>query len=357
MAMSIKAFIAAITVSVILISIACGMLSVEVAEANPFFMFHLVDQVPGTIPPNITISSPKNNTVYSLDNIIVTFNVDRPQLDGCRGTAIIDVKYTLDGGTTQAFSIWRGNSASNSNAIPEYNTTFTLPSLPTGNHSLTVYAEGVVYVVDLDIFFINSSSTTFFATGTQPNEPSPSLSVSPTPPNYPIPTEIPLPSPSLSPSPSPSPIPTPSLSPTQTPTLVVTVDSPRNETYLSNRIPVSVSASDPNLQIGPQSVAYLLDGGPQVIVGTTETLGMHNLSNSTVLSLPDGSHSLVGVGITWFNGADGVFYSQPVYFTVDTNPLYTGNTLLIIIVGLAIAVVVVGLLVYLAKHRVREVCS
>ena len=176
--MSDKAFIAAITVSLLLISSLAGMLAVEVAEANPFFMFHQVDQVPGTIPPNITIYSPKNNTAYSSNNITVSFNVDRPQLNGCRGTAIIDVKYTLDGATTQAFSIWRGNSASNSNAIPEYNTTFALPSLPAGTHSLTVYADAVVYVVDLDIFFINSSSTTLFATSTQPREPTPTPSPS-----------------------------------------------------------------------------------------------------------------------------------------------------------------------------------
>ena len=201
-----KTFMATITILVFLISLVHGLLVVDVAKANPFFIFHQVDPVPGTIPPNITISSPQNNTVHYSAKISVSFNVSRPLLGTCN-TAIIDIKYTLDSETTQAFSIWRGGSASNGWAIPEFNTTFTSPSLPIGNHQLTVTAEGVVYSGNMDIFFINSSSTTLFAIGTQP------IQLSPTP------TQTPTLAPTLAPSPSPSPTltPTPSPSPSLNP--------------------------------------------------------------------------------------------------------------------------------------------
>src|SRR3989304_6982177 len=192
-AMSNRTFMAAVIILAFLISIVAGMQSVEVAKANPFFIYKTIDPIPGATPPTITILSPENNTVYSSDKITVSFNVSRPLLGTCN-TAIIDVKYTLDNETVQAFSIWRGGSASDSKAIPDFNTTFTLPSLPTGNHNLTVTAEGVVYAGNMSIFFIDGASTTFFATGTQPLQPSPT------------PTQTPTLAPTVTPSPSPTPL-------------------------------------------------------------------------------------------------------------------------------------------------------
>ena len=101
-------------------------------------------------------------------------------------------------------------------------------------------------------------------------------------------------------------------------TLIVTVNSPVDKVYNSYTVAVSISASDPANLTGPESVAYILDGEPQVIIATTP-LGLHSLDGSVVLSLPNGIHEIVGVGITWYNGtADGIFYSEPVHFTVDS---------------------------------------
>lgn len=86
-------------------------------------------------------------------------------------SSIIDIEYTLDNATAQVFSMWNQESAGPEGiaGIPEFNTTFTLPSLPTGNHNLTVSAEGVeLNFSPLEIFYINSSSTTFFTVGTPP---------------------------------------------------------------------------------------------------------------------------------------------------------------------------------------------
>ena len=202
-------------------SAASFTISTQSSQPIPTPIFNYIYPIPGTLPPNITIISPKNNTASYTDQINIGFNVNRPQLDTCNA-AIIDVKYTLDGEAVQAFSIWRGNSASYSYAIPEFSITFTSPSLPSGNHNLTVAAQGIVYAGGSDVFLINSSSTISFATETFPtpnSTPTPTPNPSPSPPSYP--TQTPPPSPSFLPSPSPTtsnpPTQQPTPEPTQTP--------------------------------------------------------------------------------------------------------------------------------------------
>jgi hypothetical protein len=171
-----KSFIATIAILLLLISLLAEIQVGKVAEADPFFIYKTVNPVPGTIPPIITILSPQNNTIYSPNEVIVSFNVSKPQL-AAWDSSIIGVEYTSDNDTIQIFSIWKDGSASSASAIPEFNTTFALPSLPIGNHSLTVKADGVVLKADvLEIFYMNSSSTTFFTVGTPPTpQPSPAL--------------------------------------------------------------------------------------------------------------------------------------------------------------------------------------
>jgi len=101
-------------------------------------------------------------------------------------------------------------------------------------------------------------------------------------------------------------------------TLTVVVNSPQNKTYTTSDIFVFMSAADPEMQIGPEAVAYSLDGAPLVII-REQNLGLHSLDANTTLSLPDGSHNIVGIAITWFGGTvHGNFSSPTVYFTVDT---------------------------------------
>lgn len=73
-------------------------------------------------------------------------------------------------------------------------------------------------------------------------------------------------------------------------TIIVTVNSPQNKVYTSPDVAVSISASDPEMNIGPESIAYSLDGEPQVIIATVP-VGMHSLTGSTVLSLSNGAHT------------------------------------------------------------------
>lgn len=142
-------------------------------------------------------------------------------------------------------------------------------------------------------------------------------------------------------------------------TLIVTVNSPVDKVYTSSSVVISISASDPDNLTGPEAVAYSLDGEPQVIIATAP-LGVHSLNGSTVLSLSNGMHEIVGVGITWYNGtSNGIFYSEPIHFTVDspvdyvpTSPTpfptdYTGigisETEIIIGIAIIVALVIVGL--------------
>ena len=173
-----KSVIAICSIFLLVISILSAM-QVEVVEANPFWIYDLIEPIPGTIPPKITMFSPQNSTVYSSDNITISFYVDKPKLDK-HDSSIINITYTLDDKTVQAFTIWKNGGAGSDSGIPNFNTSFTSPPLSTGNHNLTVYAEGVLFAGGLAIFFMNSSSTIFFTIGTPSLEPSPTQSSIPT---------------------------------------------------------------------------------------------------------------------------------------------------------------------------------
>jgi hypothetical protein len=148
--------------------------AVEVVDANPFFMYQTIDPIPGAIPPTITINSPKNNTVYSPDNLAVSFNVSKPQLDTSIANSptryyayITSIYYTLDNDNeTRVYYNYKNGVGTK--GVPEFNTTLTLPSLSIGSHSITVKAYGIVNPDHLYIFGMESNSTTFFTIETQP---------------------------------------------------------------------------------------------------------------------------------------------------------------------------------------------
>jgi hypothetical protein len=178
---------------VLAVSILIGIQAVEVVDANPFFGMKGIDPVPGTIPPTITMITPLNNTAYSSDEITISFHVTKPQLAGSWST-ITYICYSLDNTEdvndeyVKVYSNYINGEGTV--GVPEFNTTFTIPSLSAGNHVLKVKVSGAVmpntqYVggqwqspnINHGIFSMNSNSTTFFTISTTPT---PSLSPTPT---------------------------------------------------------------------------------------------------------------------------------------------------------------------------------
>jgi hypothetical protein len=99
-----KKLLATTIILTTILAIVVGIQVVKVVDANPFSYYHFIEPDSGTIPPNITIFGPQQNTIYYSDKVAVSFNVSKPQL-GTPETRITNVNYTLDDETVQAYAI------------------------------------------------------------------------------------------------------------------------------------------------------------------------------------------------------------------------------------------------------------
>ena len=154
---------------IILLSILIAVEVVDVAEANPFFMFDYIEPIAGAVPPTIAIYGPMNSTISSSDIVNVSLNITKPEQPGWT-SSIIRVEYCLDNGVPiQLYSIyWSGEGS----GIPEFNTDFSLYLLSAGQHSLKVEAVAAVRSWNTrQIFWIRNASTVFFTVGTEAFRP------------------------------------------------------------------------------------------------------------------------------------------------------------------------------------------
>ena len=158
-----QAALALTLTSALFLSLAVGVLVVKEAKANPFIIFEPATPIPGTIPPIITMSSPKNNTAYTSNPVCFSFNITQPQPPRALESGITSVRYTLDGNLTGLYFCNHYNSNSPP-GLPEfkYSTDLTLPE---GNHTLVLSAVGVVLPGNMTLFSVGSSSTVFFTVG------------------------------------------------------------------------------------------------------------------------------------------------------------------------------------------------
>jgi len=153
---------------VLAVSVLIGIQAVEVVDANPFMSYKNIEPITGTLPPAITIISPLNNTTYSPESVVIKFNVNKPQL-AKSFTSITEVYYSIDNSEeVEVYSQYVNGTGTM--GVPEYNTTFTLPSLPMGTHFLTVKAIGAV-IYQGGIFFMESDATTSFIVSKQILQP------------------------------------------------------------------------------------------------------------------------------------------------------------------------------------------
>jgi len=109
---------------------------VNVIKANPYMMYEDVDPPPGTIPTRITISSPKNNTMYPDKSVNINIRATGPQPPYSKESGIYGLAYNIDNTISQ--SIKKGLYL-----VPEVSYSQTLHDLPVGNHNLTVIAYGL----------------------------------------------------------------------------------------------------------------------------------------------------------------------------------------------------------------------
>lgn len=152
-----------LTVAIILVlsvSLVTGIIIVNDVKANAFFIFKSVPPIPDTIPPIITITSPKNNTIYKSNNVYFSFNISKPQPPISLESGIASVRYTLDNNRTSLYYCTHYNSR-----YPPGLQKFTYSdnlTLPIGKHTLVVEAGGVVLPGNMTIYGSGSSSTVSF---------------------------------------------------------------------------------------------------------------------------------------------------------------------------------------------------
>jgi hypothetical protein len=158
-----KTLLTAAFISVFLLSAVAGTLFVRVGKANPYLRLSVQEgEVPppdGTIPPTVSIFSPKNDTVYASSNFSLVFNVT------------IAKSYLVSPDISKIYyrPSWQpSNTQVNPKTANNYSINIT--GVPEGTHSLTVYAvqNGRVYtreVVDQNSFTKYHYYSSFEITG------------------------------------------------------------------------------------------------------------------------------------------------------------------------------------------------
>ncbi len=130
------------------ISVLVGTQVIGVASANPFGLAKQMDAPSDAKPPIISISSPQNSTDYS-GTFNISFSVKQPQY--FKSTVIANIWYTIDNTTVSIpYEHW---TLTQGPSISQYSTSITAPTLPEGNHSLKIRAQGGSY--DFNNFFPN----------------------------------------------------------------------------------------------------------------------------------------------------------------------------------------------------------
>jgi hypothetical protein len=165
------------TVSFFLISLVVGVQAVVIAEANPWLAWQGVDPIQDSAPPPINIISPLNNTIYPSKTILFNFSTSHPTAPiPVAGTGVAMVRYSIDNPNPSSFfeqttGLYYCTSTGGSSSGPAYVglpefTYSNLLNLTEGNHSLTVFSDGVISPGNLTMYWISSNATVFFSVDT-----------------------------------------------------------------------------------------------------------------------------------------------------------------------------------------------
>ena len=172
-----KKLLATTIILVILLAIAISTIGFDAVDANPFGLAKQINPPPDAKPPIVSIQSPRNNTSYS-GTFNISFSVEEPQYFS--STAIANVWYTIDNTTIsipyEHWTLTQGPGAS------QYSTSIIAPTLPAGNHSLKIRAQGGSYDF-YNFFLIDGYSQVYFTVSdnnTQTNYPNQTTTQDPT---------------------------------------------------------------------------------------------------------------------------------------------------------------------------------
>jgi hypothetical protein len=151
-----KKLLATTIILVILLALAISTIGVDVVDANPFGLAKQINTPSDAKPPIVSINSPQNDTNYS-GMFNISFSVKVPQYYS--KSAIVDIYYTINNETVaiphQYWTLMQGPS------ICQYSTSITAPTLPAGNHSLKIRAQGGSYDF-YNFFLIDGYSQVYF---------------------------------------------------------------------------------------------------------------------------------------------------------------------------------------------------
>jgi hypothetical protein len=294
-----KALLTIAFVSMLLFSAVAGIQLVGLGEANPYVYenpYYYTDDISlksYVNPPMISMSSPKNNTLYNKDNVFLTFNATIK--NSTTATSLIYRVYFKTDWLENETEVYRyefpsylesiypfifGN-ATKQEPITSFYPNLKLTEIPEGKHNITVYVVGYYYRYP-DALKITGCSTIYFAVDTT------------------------------------SPI--------------INCLSLENKTFATSQVQLSFTTSE-----SVSKISYSLDGQDNVTID----------GNTTLTGLSDGGHN---VTVYAMDEAGNMGASETVYFSVEVPEPFPIALVTIVSVA-SLSVVGIGLLVYFKKRK------
>jgi hypothetical protein len=142
----------------------------NLVTADPYLYLGDLPPDPYTKPPDLLVSSPINNTVYTSNNILFSFDVSKPVSPRASQTILTYIYYEADWQQNTSFVYDYG--VQSSYYITEFHYSQELSGIPEGKHSIVIHADGKGWYPPSGIsyygFEINGSSPITFTIETTP---------------------------------------------------------------------------------------------------------------------------------------------------------------------------------------------
>jgi hypothetical protein len=135
------------------------VITINEVSANPSPLGKMIDPPLNAKPPIISVYSPQNNTNYT-GTLTASISINESQ-DIYYASDLLNVRYTIDNDTLNV--PFDRKSVLIEGKHCQYNNTFALPNLLSGNHTLAVEVEGRGYQMYQSYFLINSTAKVYFA--------------------------------------------------------------------------------------------------------------------------------------------------------------------------------------------------